>query len=97
MSSETWWLKGESINYGENSILKFKWEKLQFYIDEIKIIVDQLINWIDINSCKCSYFPLRSQVEMAWNWDIWVKFMWVKTWSEYAIENLAWYILNNEV
>lgn len=79
----------EKGNYSEN--------RLTFYTDEIKEIVQQTMKWIDINSCVCSYYPIRSQVEMAMNWDIWTKFLWIKYWSETSIEKLAKYFVQNEI
>lgn len=71
--------------------------KLELYIEDISQIVEDLKNWIDINSCRCSYFSLRWTVEMAIRWEIWEKFKLIETWNKEIIEKLAIKILNNSL
>lgn len=70
-------------------------EKLMFYINEIQNIVEQLLSWIDIKTCKCSYYPLRLTVEAAINGELWENYRNVKT-CLYTISELANYILSSE-
>jgi len=71
-------------------------EKLEFYIKEITNLVDQILAWIGPKSCKCSYYPLRSTVLSAMNWEIWEYFRLLRNWNKDTIKELAEYILSNE-
>jgi len=73
-----------------------KEDKLEYYISEINLIVDQILQWIEPNSCRCSYFPLRNTVSMAINWEIGEIFRLIRLKNQDAIEDLAKYILSNE-
>ena len=47
-------------------------EKTAYFVGEIIEILYQLKLNISIDACKCSYFPLRSVVEMSINWELWM-------------------------
>ena len=70
-------------------------EKINFYVNEIKFIIQQIQDWVELTSCKCSYMPLRWTVEMAMSWEIWEKYRLVKYWDEDTINKLASYITRN--
>ena len=71
--------------------------KLDLYIEDIRSIVKDLQNWIDIKSCRCSYYPLRTTVEMAIKWEIWEKYRLIKTWNDEIIIKLAIKVLSNSL
>ncbi len=70
-------------------------EKIDFYVNEIKFIVQQIQWWAEMKSCRCSYMPLKWTVEMAMNWEIGEKFRSVKYWDHESISQLATYIIRN--
>lgn len=70
--------------------------KLGYYISEINLIIDQILEWIEPNFCKCSYYPLRNTVSMAIKWEIWEKYRLIKLKNQDIIKELAEYILSNE-
>ena len=59
------------------------------YIRDIKITIQQIQDWIEPNSCRCSYYPTRNLVLAAINWEIWEEFRLIKYFNEEIIENLA--------
>lgn len=70
--------------------------RLDYYISEINLIVDQILQWIEPSSCRCSYYPLRNTISMAINWEIWEKYRLIKFKNQDIIKDLAEYILSNE-
>lgn len=67
--------------------------KLQKYILDIREIVKKINDWEDQKTCKCSYFPLKDQVISAIKWELWMKFVAIKTWNNDAIERFAKFLL----
>ena len=58
-------------------------------IKDIKNTIEQINNWVEIKSCRCSYYPTRSLVEAALKWEIWEEFRLIKYFNEEIIEKLA--------
>jgi len=62
-------------------------------IHDINSVLEQIKEWVEIKSCRCSYYPVRNLLEAALNGEIWEQYRLLKnaTWKtkEDLIENLA--------
>lgn len=62
---------------------------VNFYIEEINYVLEQILSWVEPNFCRCSYLPIRNTLLAALNWEIWEEYRLLKYRDEELIEKLA--------
>lgn len=64
-------------------------------LEETISVIDQINNWVEPSSCKCSYLPLRLSVLATMNWELWEKYRDIWT-NMYTVSEFVIYILENK-
>ena len=79
-------------------------EKFKIFVCYISQMLIQIINWEELKSCKCSYYPLKGTIEAALKWEIWEKYRGlILDWEDWKkidlalVESLAYLIAYNKL
>ena len=52
--------------------------KRQDFIDDIKDTLQDIVNWVEVKTCRCSHYPTRTIVQAAMNWELGEEFRIIK-------------------
>lgn len=87
-------IKDVLSDLGKWTVIPVEGTKFDLLVEDMKKIAEQITNWTELKSCRCSQHSLKETIYYANKWEIWEKFRWVLNGSEYAINALAKYLAN---